>query len=82
MGKGNDGNTSFDAFMSTIMACVRKVNEASKAIGSRDILDDDSVLWKSYHAALNDLQDTIKHGQKSGDGVQGVKNCTAELLYG
>ena len=63
------------------MACVRKVNNASRAIGSTQILDDASELWKNYKSALDDLQDTIKHGQRSGNGVQAVKNCTAELIY-
>ncbi len=76
-----EGNTSFDIFMEKIMACVRIVNDASRAIGSTQILDDTSELWKNYKSALDDLQDTIKYGQKSGNGVQSVKNCTAELLY-
>lgn len=81
MAETSEGNTSFDIFMEKIMACVRKVNDASRAIGSTEVLDDASELWNAYKSALDDLHDTIKHGQKSGNGVQSVKNCTAELLY-
>ncbi len=81
MDKQSEGNISFDLFMEKIMACVRKVNDASRAIGSADELEDDSELWEGYRTALDRLHDTVKHGQKSGNGVQAVRNCTAELLY-
>lgn len=81
MSESKDNSVSFDVFMNTIMSCVRKVNAASKAIGSRVTLDDGSSLWTNYKTALDELLDTLKRGQRSGNGVEAVKNCTAELLY-